>query len=594
MPIGSVFIRPEIDDKEALKDFDEFVKKVRNHPIPLNLTPDQVRLRHLGGMVGDIGKALDKTSFRNFHKNLDKIDKKMKLMSKDFIKKFGTKAGKAGAWGVMTAYDSIAQARLKENYDRGSGYANEQMSTMQDTTSGGYASTINSQLKLLKGVKDGVKGLYTNWKTNRYNNLVEEQKKYSQAPPGSDPNNPPVGSGPGNNPLGKGELTKKFFAGIPFFEGLAKVAGFLVQTTSTLGQKYISSINTQQGTLGATNGYVASGSSYFSSADIARAMVEYGKTTGQYGFDVKKGILRNADRNITGSGLTRNADGSYSESASYGPALGSLEQYAAQQNLSISQFASTVGEFRKLSKDIGAGWLKGAAEASKITGLQQGEFLTAFGGYLKQLRQTGFAGTDIKGFAGLTAAMGTNLSNAGLSPLRSTNIMQNMDQKVRQGTTGGLFGSLAIMNRLKKGGDLFDAIGSVEKGVTSDDISFSSSVIGNNKLMGYLMKKEGISTYNEGRQMFNLKPQNITKHEIGTAGENIGLSAQNKMTDAMVNEAGAAAANAAVNIQAKQLELLNQMSGTLKLVAEGIGKVETAIYEKVGKGVNNLVDYLKK
>ncbi|MCB1160376.1 MAG: hypothetical protein KDK45_22930, partial [Leptospiraceae bacterium] len=89
-----VKIVPQVDAQKPKKEFDKF-KKQLSKPIKT-----EIRLKDVGGLVGKIGKALDKVSLKGLHREFDKMDKRATGIADKLVGKAGKGITRAGAYGI--------------------------------------------------------------------------------------------------------------------------------------------------------------------------------------------------------------------------------------------------------------------------------------------------------------------------------------------------------------------------------------------------------------------------------------------------------------------------------------------------------------
>lgn len=554
-----VKIVPQVDAQKPKKEFDKF-KKQLSKPIKT-----EIRLKDVGGLVGKIGKALDKVSLKGLHREFDKMDKRATGIADKLVGKAGKGITRAGAYGI----EAYKQSELKQSFDTGMGSGSQYMSQLGQHTGGGFSSAIQNQLKFVKSVKDGAVNMYQSWKSWR----AERQQANQNPAQGSIPQpNQPGGSGsPTFGGAVRGGLLNAVGSGVMVLEGISKAAGFLIQTASTMGEKHIQSMMSQAGTIGSTGGYIGGGGGYFDNAQIAQGQVGYNRALGRFG---NQAISREQD-------------------------FGSMKRYAAEQNMGFAQFADAVGEFRRVAPGIRVAMIKGASEQANITGLKQGEFITQISQQIKQARMQGYGNVDLMNTLGLTAGIGQGLTRAGMPTDRAATIAGQLNTQARQAEKGGIFGQLALAQKLGEGKDYFQSVKELEKeGLTQQGLKSIQDVSGSKEIMGTLARMQGL-TQREGEALYGTSVQSIGESQTGyKAYGNQGLAMQNKSNEAFATNRGAiAGAKLAEDMQMRQLDMMNRFSGQIESFANAVGRIEEGVFNTVSKsapllekGVNSITE----
>lgn len=319
-----------------------------------------------------------------------------------------------------------------------------------------------------------------------------------------------AGTGGGGASVGPGESQRgnalgRAGAGVPVFGGLALAAGAILKMYSSLGQRYTQAMQSQSATMGATGRYVGGGDGYFANAEVAQAAVARGRASG-----------------VSPYGKNR-------------PFTTREMQFAAAQGMGLSEYAQASGELNRGRSDadrVSINFLRGAAKLAGVLEMRQGEFVTGLAGKASQNREAGYGNLDVRAYASLVAGISRNVS----TPERGMAIADSLDQKLRAGDQGGIFGQLALSQKLQGGADYFSALRELEtEGLTSTTMQGILGQLGGNRdLMGYFMRREGVSTMVEGSSKLNFDGVPIQDDTSAIrAGYNQSTQMANKLDEAL-------------------------------------------------------------
>jgi hypothetical protein len=577
MPAGSLEIKLNLEDKNALREFAKFKKRITDdiaksvsvgigkgskdskpgRDLKKAIDKSNIKLTQVGGYIGNTAKMIASL-----------FDPKSK---KSWYTKMGSyvlKFGKDIASNRVTKYAGRAwrNSEINQKIGEGASAASQAHGQLASTTSGAFYSTVKGQMDMVKGVKDRVVDTYGKWKEYRAEKEArrkeEEDKKKKES--GSTSSQPEQGE-QASAESKRGGLISAAGSGVMFLEGAAKALGYALNFTSEAGQKYLTILKSQSATIGATGSYVGGGGEYFANQAIAQGQVSMNKAMGNYG---NVGI---------------NAYGQF----------GDMKKFAAEQNMGFADFADAVGEFRRVKNDISVGFIKGIAKTSEINGLKQGDFIKEISGHIKSLRQKGYGtmtGESFKEFTGSTAGLGKELKGFG-GQERAAQIMGQADVLARQAEGGGLIGALNLMQELQDNpnADIFEAKKKAEeKGYTEKTHDRLKGIFGDNKgAAGYVLGQSMGLSQKEGEAFYNMRKQSIQTDTSYQAGKNMGVDAQNKMEEGYMDNSGALqAAKTSMAIQTQQLE-------QLKLLAPAMDKVATqveAIEKRIFNGMSTLIN----
>lgn len=551
--MAAVKITPQLDTKPALKSFKQFSKSMGKPFI---------------SMGKDIDKTLKKFTYRNqikevrglraeFSKMNQGNEKSMKRQE-TLAKIQRTRQIQAAKYAPQYAAKAYQKSEINQSFHSGMGAAGAFMGNNSALIGGNFASTVSSQMQGVTNLKNAAMEKYKDWKQAK-----EDKKQRAREEGAFSSQNTGTGVSGGSGGTNRGGFLSSVGSGVMVIEGLAKAAGFLVNMASTVAEKRTGAINSQAGTLGATGGYVGGGGGLFANSEVARAQVEYNRSMmSEEGG--KKGI---------------------------GKQLGSISNFASLQGLGLGQATGAMGEIQRTSKDIRIEFIKGAAKASNIQGLKQGEFLTKFAEIVKGNRNEGFGKMDSKAFLSMAAGISQNKL---VTPERGMDIASNLDKKARGGDKGGVFGQLALVDEMSRnGGDFFEALSTQERGgMNQKNMDFISSTLGDKNVMGYLAREEGVSTFTEGRTLQGMKGASIKEEGIGNAVGNAGLSRDNTDKSFFASAAiGKQADDLAAQMQKDNHEMISSMMGVLKETVTVVAKIETGIMSGMKGGMAKMESF---
>lgn len=377
------------------------------------------------------------------------------------------------------------------------------------------------------------------------------------------------GGGPGPGEMQRGNALGRAGSGIPVFGGLAMAAGAILKMYSSLGQRYTQAMQSQSATLGATGRYIGGGGGYFANAEVAQAAVARGRASG-----------------VSPYGKNR-------------PFTERELQFAASQGMGLSEYAQASGELNRGRSDadrVSVNFLRGAAKLAGVLETRQGQFVTDLGGKAAQNREAGYGNLDVRAYASLVAGISRNVT----TPERGMTIADSLDQKLRAGDQGGIFGQLALAQKLQGGADYFGALRQLEtEGLTSDTMKGILGQFGGNRdLMGYFMRREGVATMVEGSSKLNFDGAPIQDDTSAIrAGYNQSTRMNNKLEEALTSggKSGVGYASAQMGYDAFH-EMINTYQNPviqkeLKQLAGVIRDAEGKLLDTVKEGVLMLAKF---
>jgi len=311
----------------------------------------------------------------------------------------------------------------------------------------------------------------------------------------------------------------------------------------------------QQGTIGATKGYVGGGGALFANTQVAQAQIAKARAGRVYGNEAK----------VSGNEM----------------------RFAAQQNMGLSQFVEALGDIKDQDEKVSINFLRGAANITKMTGLKQGVFVQQLQQYSNQLRGQGYLG-GLGGVMGLGAGLAQNIP--GMKGERAMKVAQSMDTDVRKGAEGSAMSRMAIAAMMKKHNmGYFEAAEHFEEhGMSSDKVrsAFGESMEQfSPEVRGEIMRSMGL-TRREGRlataKSLNAPITADTSPII--AGGNKAQALENQKNEMFANsKAAAQAAEIAYKAAQKSMEMFENPTTQKAMlsVVETLQKIENSLFKAV-------------
>ena len=336
-----------------------------------------------------------------------------------------------------------------------------------------------------------------------------------------------------------------------------------MQIVSDIGQHHTQAMMSQQGTIGATKGYVGRGGAYFANAQVAQAQIAKARAGRMYGYDKGAGIE------------------------------GDEMRFAAQQNMGLSQFVEALGDIKDQDEKVSINFLRGAANITKMTGLKQGVFVQQLQQYSNQLRGQGYLG-GLSGVMGLGAGLAQNIP--GMKGERAMKVAQGMDTDVRKGAEGGSLSQMAIAAVMKKhnmgyfeAAELFE-----EQGMGSEKVrgAFGESMEQfSPEVRGEIMRSMGL-TRREGR-LATAKSLNapITADTTDiVAGGNKAQALQNEKDQMFANsKAAAKAAQISYDAAIASMKTFEKFAGPMEAIANTLHNIEQNLF-KTAQSLTKMVE----
>lgn len=365
----------------------------------------------------------------------------------------------------------------------------------------------------------------------------------------------------------KGGIAAAAVAGLPVIgAAIGAVLGGVLNQINDMGKEYTATIATQQGTIGATGGYIGGGSGYFANAQMGQAQIAFNRTQSKFG-----------------------NEGAFTEK--------NAMQFAAQQNIGVAQYAEQLGQLKENDKSVSTDFLRGAADINKMTGLKQGQFVQKLASYSNSLKEAGYSQKSIKQFASVSAG----LVKTGMTGERAMTVGQNIDQDMRKGIGGGALSKMAVSGLMDQGYSLHEARKIISKGGITDERvrnALNPTLEGlDEETRTHMMEKEGWGNYGELSSVSKITAPKIKKDTSGiAAGWNNELALDNERKSIITKKDGVGQQASAMSHKAASdaLELFEKLnsSGILKNVTDALGKIETQAFEGIKVSLDKIATYM--
>lgn len=376
----------------------------------------------------------------------------------------------------------------------------------------------------------------------------------------------------------KGGIAAGAVAAIPVVGGMiGAVLGGILNQINDMGKEYASTMRTQQGTIGATGGFVGSasrdkegqlrGNPYFANSQIAQAQIGFNRTQSKFGNE------------------------GFNEKNAF--------KFAAQQNIGIAQYAEQLGQLKENDKSVSTDFLRGAADINKMTGLKQGQFVAKLASYSNSLKEAGFSQKGIKQFASVTAG----LAKTGMTGERAMTVGQNIDQDMRKGIGGGALSKMAVSGLMDQGYSLHEARKIISKGGITDERvrnALNPTLQGlDEETRTHMMEKEGWGNYGEMSNVSKITaPQILDSKKTLSATGSDQLALENARQSVITRSGGIGhqsfkMSNKMGMDSLEMFEKLNKPGGVLELAVKALGKIETETFKDIKTGIDTMNDYFK-
>lgn len=510
---------------------------------------------NFGGKDGTPSSSGRPSEFSKFEKAMNRLSKAIEKETKEIEKQ-----GKARyAWEKSKfAVGKVGRfaGAAAEGFHTGASLSSRITSGHTEFTSGGFMNTAHDKISAAQDIyargKEGYTSIKEAYKGQK--EVRDEQGNITQA---------------GR----KGGIAAAAVAGIPVIGGvIGAVVGGILNQINDMGKEYVSTMRTQQGTIGATGGYIGGynkttklGNPFFANAQMAQAQISMRRTQGEFGYG--KGS------NASGQDI----------------------KFAAQQNIGIAQYAEQLGQIKENDKKVSTDFLRGAADINKMTGLKQGQFVAKLAQYSTSMKEAGFNKAGIKQFASLTGG----LAQAGMKGERAFTVGQTLNEDVRKGVGGGVMSKLTLAKLMSQGKSYFEA----EQQMQEEG----------------LQNKETRKAYGESLEMFSpeirgqIMKDQVTRREAGLltgkaleskiteskqpliAGGSSALAIENARMSMITQKGGIGEKSAKLShtMAADSLALFEQLNKnkTLDKVIDALGTMEKGVFTGIDASLKKMTEY---
>ncbi len=452
-----------------------------------------------------------------------------------------------------------------EGFHTGASLSSRETSGFSEFKSGGYMNMTHDKISAAQETYAKAKEGYTSIK-DAYKGQAEVKDEHGNV----------------TQKARKGGIAAAAVAGLPVIgAAIGAVLGGVLNQINDMGKEYTATIATQQGTIGATGGYIGGGSGYFANAQMGQAQIAFNRTQSKFG-----------------------NEGAFTEK--------NAMQFASQQNIGIAQYAEQLGQIKEQDANISTDFLRGAADINRMTGLKQGQFVAKLASYSTMLKESGFG----KGTVGKFAAMTGGLAKAGnLTGERAFGMGQAIDQSVRKGFEGGAISTLIVGELAKTMGksipraqayleehgmadvNVMSAANTVSKRFMATERSqeVGAELFANEGLMKRFEFYKMAESQKKGGKLFT--PAGIKEDTSGiAAGWNNELALDNERKSIITKKDGVGQQASAMSHKAASdaLELFEKLnsSGILKNVTDALGKIETQAFEGIKVSLDKIATYM--
>ena len=508
-----------------------------------------------GGKDGTPSSSGKPNEFSKFEKAMNRLSKAIEKETKAIEKQGKAKYAWEKAKFVGGKVGRFAGAAA-EGFHTGASLSRRATSGHSEFTSGGFMNAAQDKISAVQDTyskaKEGYGSIKDAYKGQK--EIKDEHGNVTQA---------------GR----KGGIAAAAVAGIPVVGGvIGAVVGGILNQINDMGKEYVSTMRTQQGTIGATGGYVGGydkntklGNPYFANAQMAQAQVSFNRTQGAFG---NKSILKDSN----------------------------TAAFAAQQNIGIAQYTEQLGQLKENDESVSTNFLRGAADINKMTGLKQGQFVAKLAQYSTSMKEAGYNTEGVKQFASLTGG----LAQAGMKGERAFTVGQTLNEDVRKGVGGGVMSKLALAKLMSSGkGDYFEMSQLMEEeGLGNKDVreAYGESLdMFDPKIRGQIMK--GQATRKEsGLLTGNALQSKITEDTSGVkAGGSSALAIENARMSMITQKGGIGEKSAKLShtMAADSLALFEQLNKnkTLDKVVDALGVMEKGVFTGIDASLKKMTEY---
>lgn len=526
-----------------------------------------------GGKDGTPSSSGKPSEFSKFEKAMNRLSKAIEKETKEIEKQGKARYAWEKAKFVGGKVGRFAGAAA-EGFHTGASLSGRMTSGHGEFTSGGFMNTAHDKISAAQDIYAKSKEGYGSIR-DAYRG--QEEKKDE--------------SGNVTQAARKGGIAAATVSAIPVFGGMiGAVMGGILNQVNDMGKEYASTMRTQQGTIGATGGFVGSaykdkegqlrGNSYFANSQIAQAQIGFNRTQSRFGNE------------------------GFNEKNAF--------KFAAQQNIGIAQYAEQLGQLKENDVSVSTDFLRGAADINRMTGLKQGQFVQKLAGYSNMLKEAGLGKGGIGGFAALTGG----LAKAGnLTGERAFGVGQAIDQGVRKGFEGGAISTLIVGELAKTMKTSIPRAQAYleEHGMADDKVRGAANKVSNRFMAtersqdvgATLFSQEGFMTKaeyyrmaenNKGGNMFN--SAKITNGGAFSATGSDQLALENARQSVITRNGGIGhqsfkMSNKMGMDSLEMFEKLNKPGGVLEQAVKALGAIETQVFKDIKTGINTMNEYFK-
>lgn len=565
-----ISLKLNLDDSNVKKKLED-LRRASKKGISFGQS-EQSKASFTGKIQNKLDKAMDKAakSFNDLANSTGKIIKKQN--KKGAWEGYGKPALKAGAWvgGKVGRFAGAAA----EGIHTGASLSGRITSGHGEFTSGGFMNTIHDKISAGQDMYSKTKEGYGSIK-EAYKGQEEKRDE----------------SGNITQAGRKGGIAAGAVAAIPVVGGMiGAVMGGILNQINDMGKEYASTMRTQQGTIGATDGFVGStyrdsenqlrGNSYFANSQIAQAQIGFNRTQSKFGNE------------------------GFNENNAF--------KFAAQQNIGIAQYAEQLGQLKENDEKVSTDFLRGAADINRMTGLKQGQFVQKLAGYSNMLKEAGLGKGGIGGFAALTGG----LAKAGnLTGERAFGVGQAIDQGVRKGFEGGAISTLIVgeLARTMKMSIPRAQAYLEEHGMADDKVMGAANKVSNRFMAtersqdvgATLFSQEGFMTKAEYYRMAeNNKKGNMFNSAKITNGGAFSVTGSDQLAlenarQSVITRSGGIGhqsfkmSNKMGMDSLEMFERLNKPGGVLELAVKALSEIETETFKDIKTGIDTMNTYMK-
>ncbi len=453
-----------------------------------------------------------------------------------------------------------------EGVHTGASLSGRATSGFSEFASGGFMHSVHDKISAAQDMYSKTKEGYTSIK-DAYKGQAEQKDEYGNVTQAGR----------------KGGIAAAAVTGIPVIGGvIGTVLGGVLNQINDMGKEYAATMRTQQGTIGATGGFVGGaskdkegqlrGNQYFANSQMAQAQIAFNRTQGAFG-----------NKSLMGKDKSAVA-------------------FAAQQNIGIAQYAEQLGQIKQQDAKISTDFLRGAADINNMTGLKQGQFIAKLAQYSTSLKEAGFNKQSMSKFAAMTGGL---VQKTGMTGERAATVGQALDQGVRKGIHGGGAMSMMTISNFAKQNDMsiMDAQEYIEEKGLSDpkvQAAINPTLGGMSKdVRRFIGKQEFGMTTREAGALDKISPANIVASKTAVAATGSDQLALENARQSVITKSGGIGqqsfklSNKIGMDSLEMFEKLNKEGGVLGQVVETLGKIEMETFKGIKSTIDTTNEYFK-